>query len=273
MDSPIKLWIHVMDGLNYPLKPKTNLIIQFDLLTYFQERETETDRDRDRETEIKRGTETERERERKNEREQVKEIQGERQKERKNIQENILATVQTTHSVHPRQLVWDQKLCLPLSKELVQSLFEASGLAAGNGGVESMIDIHYYIKISLILWSEPESRDSGQRQVQATVLKELSEILKPLFLTNPNLLVAKSSPYSFTSPRQEIVLPLPFEPHLILPSTSINDHCVRIRIGLLLHEETQATSAKQSSNELTERDSFIERKSFEKFQRRSGLFV
>lgn len=70
----LELRIHVMDGLNYPIKNKTNLILQFDLLKYTLSQSPQ---------------------------------------ENQTVREEILSTIHTNLSLHPRQLVWDQKFSLP----------------------------------------------------------------------------------------------------------------------------------------------------------------
>lgn len=229
----VELRIHVMDGLNYPLKQKTNLIVQFELLKYHFSPDLQT------------------------------------------VKEDVISSIHTNHSLHPRQLVWDYKLSVPLSGPIIQDVVEAilpppsrSQLSSRTGGDKA--PPRYHMKVSLIQETEesstPRTTAISSQQVQAMLVKDLSDILKPLILTNSSLLSAKSPPYSFSTNRHEIVLSLPFEPHLLLNTSSpaTSDPCVRLRLGLLIFEPSN--QSKDSSSRSQSKFRLLR-----KFDERSGV--
>lgn len=228
ISSSVELKIHVMDGLNYPLKQKTNVIVQFDLLT-FQRDSLDA--------------------------------------ESNSVTEIIISTIQTNESIHPRQLLWDHKLSLSLPTKIVHNAYHK--LFPSDTRISNDSE-RYHLKISLIQVSGSDDQSSPRasssnspRQVQAMVIKDLSEILKPLFFTNSSLLASKPS-LSLSSKRHEIVLPLPFEPHLLLNSSfssASSDPSVRLRIGLLLVESSKAEN---------ETKSLAQARVLERFDQKSG---
>jgi hypothetical protein len=259
--SSLELRIHVMDGLNYPLKQKTNVIVQFDLVKYSQQNLSSIT-----------NTSTL--------------IPIPAASSSVDIHEEILTTIQTNHSLHPRQLVWDHKLSLPLSANIVQTLLESLYPSQATVSINTTAApaTRYHLKVSLIqetnLSTSPRpstatvspTLPSEEPVLQAMVVKDLADILKPLLLTNSTLLSLSTNrlpPYTFssaTSTRQEIVLPLPFEPHLLLqssPSFAVNsDSCVRLRLGLLLVDSMQSNTDLRAQ---------VTAKKIEEFDRRSGF--
>jgi hypothetical protein len=235
----VELRIHVMDGLNYPHKQKTNALVQFDLLTFQRD-----------------------------------------SLDSQSVNEVIISSIQTNESIHPRQLVWDHKLSIPLPANIIQSVYQTlfpsssselttlTSAAPSNAG-ERAVPERYHLKVSLIQIVDeqvsPRDHDASisSQQVQALLIKDLSELLKPLFLTNTALLAAKPS-FSLSSKRHEIVLPLPFEPHLLLNSSfssTSSDPSVRLRIGLLLVESSTADN---------ETKSLAKARVLERFEQKSG---
>jgi hypothetical protein len=262
--AAVELKIHVMDGLNYPLKQKTHVMVRFDLLTFQRDSQPHS----------------------------------QPHSQPLSVTEVILSTIQTNESLHPRQLMWDQKLSLSLPTKIVHhvyhtlfpSLPSSSSSAPAADTITSTDSVRYHLKISLIhvtsattgagietgtgVGTEPENQElslsprdassSSSQQIQAMLIKDLSEILKPLFLTNSALLASKPS-FSLSSKRHEIVLPLPFEPHLLLNSSFSStsaDPSVRLRLGLLLVE-----SSSPSDNETK---SLAKARVLERFDQKSG---